>query len=177
MKDKILELIDSMEGSLLGIGIDDETLLEKIERNSKIDLCYILSNNGKEKGKKFKLFQKGRNKKINIKKLKKYFKKKSLDNVLCDYNAVKKFTRSFISGSIYINKGCLYIYGNIGDLKTLKEKYEKYTSKIKLLKNNKTFLLTINNKKTKSTVLKDAAYKILFFLSDSLDNLTEFLAN
>ena len=177
MREKIIDIIDKIDGSLLGIGIDDETMLEKIENNDKINLCYILSNNNGKEGKKFKLFKKGRNKKVNIKKLKKYFRKKSIDNIICDYRVIKKFSRSFISGSVYINKNKLYIYGDINDLKNLKERYERYTKEIELIKNNKTFLLIVDNKSTKSKLFKDSFYKIVDFLSDSLDYLTDFLAN
>ena len=177
MNDKILKIVDDMEGSLLGIGIDDELILEKIKQNDKINLCYILSNNGKIGSKKFKLFKRGKNKKINIKKLKKHFRKKSIDNILCDYSIIKKFRRSFISSSVYINRNKLYIYGDIKDLNYLKEKYERYTKEIELIKNNKTFLLIVDNKKTKNKLLKDIFYRIADFFSDSLDYLTELLAN
>lgn len=177
MKEEILKIIDNMQGSLLGIGIDDETMLEKIENNSNINLCYILSNGGKEKNKKFKLFKKGRSKKVNIKKLKKYFNKKSIDNILCDYRVVKRFIRSFMSGSIYINKKKLYIYGDLKDLKSLKERYERYTKDIELIKNKKSFLLIVNNEKTKTNILKDLIYKITDLLNDSIDYLTDLLVN
>ena len=88
MKENIIKEIKNMSGSLLGIGIDDISMLDAIENNDKIDLCYILSNGGKT-NKKFKLFKKGRTKKVNIKKLKKYFRKKSIDNILCDYKVIK----------------------------------------------------------------------------------------
>ncbi len=177
MKEEILKIIDNMQGSLLGIGIDDETMLEKIENNSNINLCYILSNGGKGKNKKFKLFKKGRSKKVNIKKLKKYFNKKSIDNILCDYRVVKRFIRSFMSGSIYINKKKLYIYGDLKDLKSLKERYERYTKDIELIKNKKSFLLIVNNEKTKTNILKDLIYKITDLLNDSIDYLTDLLVN
>ncbi len=177
MKDKILNIIDNMAGSLLGIGIDDDSMLEKIENNKKIDLCYILSNGGSKNNKKFKLFKKGRDKKINIKKLKKFFKKKSIDNVLCDYNVIKKFSRNFMGGSVYINKGKLYIYGNIQDLKNLKERYERYTKDVELIKNSKSFILIVNNQKTRSTAFRDSIYKMTDFFNDSLDYLTEILTN
>lgn len=178
MKDEILKEIKNMSGSLLGIGIDDEDMLDYIEKNNNIDLCYILSNVKKSKtNKKFKLFKKGKGKTVNIKKLKKYFHKKSLDNILCDYNIIKKFNRSFISNSVYINKGKLYIYGNIEELDKLKEKYERYTDDITINKNNKSFIIIINNKNAKTNIFKDNFYKIKDLLSDSLDSLTEFLTN
>ena len=81
--------------------------------------------------------KKGRNKKINIKKIKKQFKKKSLDTIICNYETIKPFYRSFIPNSIYLNKGTLYIYGNKEDLQKIKPKYQRYTSLIKIDKNRR----------------------------------------
>lgn len=177
MKEKIVDLIENMEGSLLGIGLDDKLFLEKIEDNDKINLCYILSNGGSPSNKKFKLFKKGRNKTVNIKKLKKYFQKKSIDNILCDYNVIKKYIRFFQSGSVYVNKGTLYIYGNLKDLKDLDRKYERYTKDVKLEKISQSFILTVDNSKTKNNLFKDFKYKTTDFLNDGLDFLTDFLTN
>ena len=109
--------------------------------------------------------------------MKKFFKKKSIDNVLCDYNVIKKFSRNFMGGSVYINKGKLYIYGNIQDLKNLKERYERYTKDVELIKNSKSFILIVNNQKTRSTAFRDSIYKMTDFFNDSLDYLTEILTN
>lgn len=177
MKEKIIKIIENMEGSLLGIGLDDDKILDKIEENEKIDLCYILSNGSKSSDKKFKLFKKGKDKTVNIKKLKKYFKKKSIDNVLCDYNVIKKYIRSFQAGSVYINKGKLIIYGSIKDLNNLEKRYKRYTKDVKLDKNNKAFILTVNNKNTKSNILKDLFYKISDLINDIIDYLTFLLTN
>ena len=177
MKEKIIKEIKTMKGSLLGIGINDNSMLDAIENNDNIDLCYILSNGGRAENKKFKLFKKGRTKKINIKKLKKHFRKKSLDNVLCDYKVIKKFYKSFVPNSIYINKGKLLIYGNIKELEKIKEKYERYTDDIKIEKTNKSFLLIINNKNAKTNIIKTNYYKIKDTFNDGLDYLTDFLTN
>ena len=177
MKENIIKEIKKMNGSLLGIGIDDAGMLDAIENSNGIDLCYILSNGGKSGNKKFKLFKKGRTKKINIKKIKKYFRKKSIDNILCDYKVVKKFYKSFVPNSIYVNKEKILIYGNIKELEKIKEKYERYTDNIKIEKTNKSFILTIQSKNVKTNFLKTDYYKIKDTFSDGLDYLTDFLSN
>ena len=75
MENELLKIIKKIKGSLLGIGMTESILLDAIEENDNIDTCYILSNVSLT-GKKFNMIKKGRNKKINIKKLKKKFKKK-----------------------------------------------------------------------------------------------------
>ena len=122
MNKQILEIINNLKGSLLGIGLNDNTFLDAIEQNNNINTCYLL-NNISLTGKKFSITKRGKNKKINIKKIKKYFKKKSLDNIIVNYDTIKQFYRSFIPNSIYLNKDTLYIYGNKNDLENLKQKY------------------------------------------------------
>ena len=176
MKDLILKEIKSMKGSLLGIGIDDLDMLDEIEENDNIDTCYILSSN--QTGiKKFNFYKKGQNKIINIKKIKKYFRKKSLNNIICNYDTIKKFMKGFIPNSVYLNNGTLYIYGNLKDLKNLKERYNRYTNDTELIKNNKEFLLKVNNKNTKNNVFKDLIYKIKDLFDEIIDFLTDLLIN
>lgn len=177
MEEEIIKEIKRMSGSLLGIGIDDKSILDEIEKNDKIDLCYILSNNfGGTSKKRFNIFERGKRKTVNIKKLKKHFKKKSIDNIICNYNIVKPFYRPFVSNSVNINKGKLYLYGNKKDKEKIKEKYLRYTKDIKDIEIKNKFILIINNKKSKNTY-KDIIYKIKDFLEDTIDFLTDLLIN
>ena len=88
MDEQILEIINKLKGSLLGIGLTNENILNAIEENSNIDVCYLL-NNISLTGKKFSITKRGKNKKINIKKIKKQFKKKSLDNIIVGFAGIK----------------------------------------------------------------------------------------
>ena len=90
MNEKLLQIINNLEGSLLGIGFEDNILLDAIENNNSIHSCYLLTKKNPS-SKKFNMTKKGRNKKINIKKIKKQFKKKSLDTIICNYEVIKPF--------------------------------------------------------------------------------------
>lgn len=176
MNNKILEIVSQLKGSLLGVGITNTNILDAIENNDDIHTCYILSNLSLT-GKKFSMAKHGRSKKINIKKIKKYFKKKSLDNIIVNYDTIKQFYRSFIPNSIYLNKDTLYIYGNKNDLENLKQKYQRYTNDIKITKDNDNFIMKINNKNTKNHFFKDTLYKIKDFSSDAANIITDLLIN
>ena len=176
MNEKLLQIVKKAKGSFLNIGLTDEQLLEAIEQNGNIDICYLLSNVSLT-GKKFNAIGFHRNKKINIKKIRKYFKKKSLDTVLCDYELIKQFRRSFVSNSVYINKEMLYLYGNKDELEEVSDKYKRYTSVIELIKAKDKYILKVNNKNTKNNLFKDNFYRIKDFISDSLDFITELLIN
>ena len=176
MNEEILNIVNKMKGSLLGIGITDTAILDAIENNNDIHTCFILSNLSLT-GKKFSITKRGRSKKVNIKKIKKQFKKKSLDNVICNYGIIKQFQRSFVPNSIYINNGYLYIYGSKTEIESLKKKYQRYTNDITINETKDGFIMKINNQKTKNNFFKDALFKIKDFTSDTLELITDLLIN
>ena len=176
MNEKLLQIINNLEGSLLGIGFEDNILLDAIENNNSIHSCYLLTKKNPS-SKKFNMTKKGRNKKINIKKIKKQFKKKSLDTIICNYEVIKPFYRSFIPNSIYLNKGTLYLYGEKENLENLKPKYQRYTNDIKIEKTDDGYIMKINNQNTKNNFVKDTLFKLKDFGSDAIDIMTDLLIN
>lgn len=176
MNEKILKIINNLQGSLLGIGFEDSTLLDAIENNDNIYTCYLLTQKNLN-SKKFNMTKKGRNKKINIKKIRKYFKKKSIDTIICNYETIKSFYRSFIPNSIYLNKDTLYIYGKKEDLENLKLKYQRYTNDIEIEKTNDGHIMKINNQNTKNKPIKDTLFKLKDFGSDTVEIMTDLLIN
>ncbi len=176
MNKQVLEIIEKIKGSLLGIGLEDETLLDAIEENENIKTCYLLSNLSLT-GKRFSITKHGKSKKINIKKIKKQFKKKSLDNIICNFDIIKQFYRSFIPNSIYLCNKTIYIYGKKQDLEKIKPKYQRYTNKIVIEESENDSVMKINVQNTKSHFFKDASYKIVDFASDSIELITDILIN
>ncbi len=176
MNNQILKIISSLKGSLLGIGLEEDILLDAIENNENIQTCYLLTPKNSN-NKKFNLTKRGRNKKINIKKVRKHFKKKSLNNIICNYKAIKQFQKSFIPNSVYLNNRDLYIYGSKEDIKLLKQKYQRYTKNIEIIHTDEGNILKVNNKNTKTNFFKDTFYKIKDTTSEILDILTDLLIN
>ena len=176
MNKKILEIINNLKGSLLGIGLNDDQLLNAIEKNDEIHTCYLLTNISKT-GKKFSMTKRGKNKKINIKKIKKHFKKKSLNTIICNFDIIKWFQRSFVPNSVYLNNGMLYIYGQKEELENLKLKYQRYTKDINIEKAGDKYIMKINNQNTKNNFFKDTLFKIKDFGSDITELITDILIN
>ena len=168
--------IKNMSGSLLGIGITSEKLKNTINNNNKITICNLLEENSKSTNKKkFSILNKPRT--INIKKIKKVFRKKRVDNIICNINTIKKFQKTFVRDSVYINKNKLYIFGDKQELETIKEKYERYTNEVELKKENKDYILIINNENTKNNKIKDIGYWWKDTATSFLDFLTLLLVN
>lgn len=169
MDKELIKIVKKIEGTLLGIGIENEKVLEEINKNNKIVNCLLLENIKKKGSSKLKF--RGRHKKVNIKKLKKKFKKKQMDFVICNYNYISKFTKHFVPSSIYIGKSKLYIYGDINEeeKEEIIKKYKRYTSNIKVNNN----IIEINMENTKNKFFKDKIY----FIGDTLNNLLDLITN
>lgn len=162
MKKELIKIIKELKGNLLGIGVDS-SLEEAISKNDNILECNLLTDNVKTKEK-----GKGKTKKIKIRKLKKYFKKKSIDTIICNYEVIKNYKNSIIRSSIYLNKGFTYIYGNIDDIDEIIRKYKRYNVKIDIKNYKDNYIVIIDNELSKWNYLKNICYQIVDFFDSIL---------
>lgn len=173
---KIYDIAKVVSGDVLGIGVD-ETISEILEQNERVLNCNLLNSFSKTENSKQE--KKQRLKKIRIKKIRKVFKKKKVDFIICNIDEIKKYLKTFIKDSIYINKDLLYIY-NIEDEELKKElikKYKRYNVKIEELKDNKKTILKIDNKLSKTNIFKDTFYLIIDTLIQLLNIISDILLN
>ena len=96
MNRKLKNIIAKLEGRVLIIGFDDVDLTDCINNNTNIIDCDSLNLNNKAKG-NGKL-----GKTVNIKKLRKIYKKKKLDYIIVNMEAVEKYSKYFIKDSLYL---------------------------------------------------------------------------
>ena len=160
---ELKKIIKNLDGNVLGIGLSSD-LIEEIENNDKIVNCNLLNPYIKSK-KKFSLF----NKTIKIKKIRKVFKKKKVDYIICNYDEINNYFNTFVKDSIYINKKKIYYFGNV-DISLLKYKYGRYNTNI-IIKNKN--LIEIDNSKAKNNFFKDNYYR----LKDFKDRLVELIGD
>ncbi len=171
---KIYDIARVVSGNVLGIGVD-EKISQLLEQNKRVLNCNLLNSKTKNTStrKKQKL------KKISIKKIRKIFKKKNVDYIICDIEEMKKYQKTFIKDSVYINKEILYIY-NIRE-KEIKEelikKYKRYNSKIEELKDKDSVILKIDNKEAKTNKIKDLKYTIIDTLVSIFNLISDLLLN
>ncbi len=175
---KSLEAIfKNLEGNVLTVCIDQE-LNNELEKNNKINL-YAINSNQSNKGLKSshnrsskKINNKG--KKINIKKLRKYINKKSVDYMFCNMNEMITYYKYFIRDSIYLNNNKLYIYSDFSiDPSFIIKKYKRYNCEVEKREYKNGYLLIIDNTKSKNNYMKDK----LYFLRDTLYNIAELIGN
>lgn len=169
MKKELIKLINSFKGNVLAIGIDDK-LSDAIDKNDLITNCdilnYVSSKTDYEEVKQKKM------KTIDIKKIRKIYKKKKIDYIICEYNQIEKYLNSFVKDSVYINSSKLYFYGNFNEQLLLK-KYKRYTNNINLIYHKKDVIIEIDNTNTKNNIFKEFFYKII----DGVSNLIEIIGD
>lgn len=164
---ELKKIIKNLDGNVLGIGLSED-LIEEIENNDKIINCNLLNPYIKGK-KKFSLF----NKTIKIKKIRKIFKKKKIDYIICNYDEINNYFNTFVKDSVYINKKKIYYFGNV-DIDLLKYKYGRYDTNI-IIKNKN--LVEIDNSKAKNNFLKDNYYRLKDFKDRLIELIGDILMN
>lgn len=164
---ELKKIIKNLDGNVLGIGLSED-LIKEIENNDKIINCNLLNPYIKGK-KKFSLF----NKTIKIKKIRKIFKKKKIDYIICNYDEINNHFNTFVKDSVYINKKKIYYFGNV-DIDLLKYKYGRYDTNI-IIKNKN--LVEIDNSKAKNNFLKDNYYRLKDFKDRLIELIGDILMN
>lgn len=173
---KIYDITKCTSGNVLGIGVD-EKISEILEQNDLVTNCNLLNSYSKETNKK--QTKKKRLKKIRIKKLRKVFKHKKVDFIICNTEEIKKYLKTFIKDSVYINKDMLYLY-NIKDEELKQElikKYRRYNTIVEEIKDENTTILKIDNKNSKTNIFKDTLYLIIDTLTQLLNIISDLLLN
>lgn len=164
--------IKNMSGKLIGIGIDDLELINEIDKNNKILECDLLnseSKNGFGSGR-------GKNKKLNIKKIRRKYKKKNVNYIIVNSSEIGKYLKSFVKDSIYINNKEIYYYTkNKYDIDTIVKRYRRYNTKIDILKCEDGTIIKIDTSCAKNHLFKDKIYYIIDTLSNIADLIGDIL--
>lgn len=157
---ELKNICKSFSGNVLTIGLEFPTVEQVLDKNSNINKSYSMMFNGKKRCKRQE--KGGRGKTVSIKKIRKIFKKKRLDYIICNIEDIDRFLRTFIRDSVYINKNKLYIYGNKKDidLELIEKRYSRYNTKLEVLEFDKEILITIDNSEAKNNKFKDFFYNI-----------------
>lgn len=170
MKNELSKIVKSFSNNVLAIGINED-ITKIIKDNDNILNCDILTNDSsKKERKKRKLFSE--EKSININKIRKRYKKKSVDYIICDYDVIKPYMKNFVKNSVYINKNKLYFYGNV-DIDFIKTRYGRYKTKINIKEYKKYSIVEIDNTNSKNNFIKE----LLYFIKDSIVSLIEIIGD
>lgn len=172
------KICKEINGNVITIGVDYKTVLDELEKNERIVNLYTMQFNGKKRSKR-KEKGKKRDKTVSIKKIRKIFKKKRIDYIICNIEDISRFLRTFIRDSVYINKTKLYIYGskNNVDLELIEKRYNRYNVLVNIVEYDKEVLVEIDNTKAFNNILKDIFYNISDILYSIYNSIGDLLIN
>ena len=176
---ELSKILKNIEGRILLIGNDSNSLNKIVLDNNNILSCDIFNaniskGNAKSKGS----LGSNNTKQIALRKIDKEYKKKELDYIFCDIEVVKNEINYFIKNSLYLSKNRIFIYGNINDydLETLIERYKKYNLEMNLKEKNDTYILEIYSS-SKYKKIKTKLNLVLYNTVDSINKLTNFIGD
>lgn len=155
----------NIDGNIITIGLEYKTVINELDKNKQINNFYSMEFNGKKRSKNKEKNRKKR-KTISIKKIRKIFKKKRIDYIICNSEDINRFLRTFIRDSVYINKKKLYIYGNKKniDFELIEKRYKRYNTTINITEYDQYFLIEIDNTNAFNNFFKDLFYSIIDIL-------------
>ena len=169
----LIDIIKKIEGNVIGVGLDS-ILLNGFDKNNHVNVYTIDRAKTGITSTKSKKRTTSSGRTINIKKLYKYFKKDSIDYIIGDIEEVNDYLKYFIRDSIYLNRSKLYLYGNKNiDIELLEKRYKRYKVNIEIKKFKDSYLLIIDTSNKKTNFIKNK----LYFISDTLYNIVEFISN
>lgn len=173
MKNDLINEIKKMQGSVLAIGIQDQKIINALQKNNQITECNLLDSvSKKSKGK-------GKKKKITLKKLKKMYKKKKSDYVIGNVETLQMSMRPFIKINVFVNSNKTYLFGSEEqyDSDKLKHRYLRYTKNIDFKKDKQNYLMIIDLTNSKNNKIKEFFYSIIDILVDAIDIFSDVLTN
>ncbi len=169
------EEVRKFTGKVLCIGTFEDSILYSLRKNHKVEVYTI--ERTVSKGGLFRRQSKTRlqdGKKVNMKKLRKRFKKKSIDYMLCNINDIYEYFKYFLYDSVYINKKELYVYGESKyiDPNVLAKRFQRYHATVEVSHSGDKFLLIVHNEHSKGNWLKAKFYVIV----DTFHNMGDMIS-
>lgn len=167
----------NINGKVLVIGLENKTVEQVLDKNENIEELYTMKFNGKKKTKGKTKGKRGKT--ISIKKIRKIFKKKRIDYIICNIEDINKFLRTFIRDSVYINKTKLYIYGTKDNLDSelIEKRYKRYNTNIVITEYNKELLIEIDNTNAYNNKIKDIFYNMYDIGYNMVNMIGDLLIN
>lgn len=178
LKKYLTELLGSLTGNVILIGVKDQKLLTMMEESQQIQQCYFLNSSSKAEQKKAR-WSLRRHANIPISKFRKRFKKKRIDTIVCDVREMQNLFSTFVKDSVYICKGKIYYYGSKKNLNipSLKERYGRYQVTFEEIDLKDSHMFVVDVSKAKSRRLQELWYKLKDILQQASDLASDFLVN
>ena len=162
----LLSEAKNFSGNVLGIGDIDDKLVDILNKNDSVNELNIISKKNYNMGS-----CSGKTKKITLKNLRK-FKKKKVNYLIVDYDNINNYLKTFIKDSIYITKEYIYFVTNDKKIVTY---YRRYKTQIKEVKCSDKSIYIIDTRLAKNNKIKEFIYSIVDTISKLIDLITNLL--
>lgn len=172
--EKLTDIVKKFSGNVVCIGVTDGAIVKRLNANKAVSVYMIERDLKKSIFSRRKKAKVNGGKKVNMKKLRKTFKKKSVDYIICNLNEVYDYFKYFIYDSVYINKKKLYIYGDSKyiDPNRLAKRFTRYRAKVEVTSSGNSFLIVVDNSSSHGNWLQSKWY----ILIDSFHNLGDMIS-
>ena len=171
---RLLDDAKKFIGNVVCVGVRDDKLLLALKENKKASIFTIDIIGRRSLFRKRNKVKTDNGKKINIKKLRKTFKNKSIDNLIYDLDEMYEYFKYFIGDSIIITRGKIYIYGSSKfiDPKALIKRYKRYNTTAFLEVNGDSFTIIIYASVSHTNWFKNKIY----FVVDTFHNIGDMIS-
>lgn len=112
--------LKTLKGSLIGIGFEEEKLVNTIDKNNKITECNLLDCFCPDD-------DEGKVKKIRLGRLRKKFKKKKPDYIIYNLESIKDYKDKFVYDTVFLTKKEIAFYTKEKlDTSSIVRRYKRY---------------------------------------------------
>lgn len=168
--DELLKISKKIKGTVICIGLNHEKIINVILKNKSILKCDLLNSNYEDKKNKQAM---KKQKKI---KLRKKYKKNSIDVIFLDMEQIVKNKKTIVKDTVNICKGKIYLY-DVDGIKEDIKKYRKYTSNIEIREYNDGTIYIIDVSNIKKSKLKDFYISFICSIQNSIDFISDMLVS
>ena len=162
--------INNMSGNVLGLGLEDNEIIERILKNQNITTFNLLDSFSKKND------TENINKQKKIKNLRKYFKKKRINTIIFNIDNIKESKTKLIYDTLYIGKNNIYIYSSNTEIDEFINKYKRYTKKIEktICKDKTVYKIIIEG--VRNNIIKEKIYKLFDSIINTINIISDTLS-
>ncbi len=170
---RIYDEVDTLKGNVLCICVNDNKITKSLNKNKNVNFFEFSRSEKRKLFSKRKKVKLNNEKKVNIKKFRKVFKKKKIDYIIIDVNNIYDYFKYMAANSIYVCSKKVYLYGKSDFItaSSVAKKFERYKAKVECIQDNDEYLVIANVKKTKYSRGKE----ILYLIIDTFINLGDMI--
>lgn len=170
---RLYDELKDIKGNVLCICVSDNKIMKLLNKSNDVNLFEFNRNEKRKLFSKRKKVKLNNEKKVNIKKFRKIFKKKKIDYIIIDVNNIYDYFKYMASNSIYVCKKKIYLYGKSDFISadSVSKKFKRYNANVESIQIDDEYLVVANVKNSKYSRFKE----IFYLFIDTFINLGDMI--